>query len=904
MTIHDSYFDLCRKHIIKKDRDIVLLQVGSFYEAYSSPNGEGCAELLSEILNIHLTRKNTKCNFSEKNPKMAGLPIINLERHLNILLDNNYRVFIYQQSEDNPKDRFYRGCFTNNIRMDFESETSLYVKREKKIYSLYLEKFMINRNNIKLIQYKLSFAFLELNTAKMYFSEVIDDNFIRMTEQFFLQHNPDEILFYINEEFSQEEKDDIKNIYDFDFELIEYDNKKINFDEMEQIMNESFSKPPHNLHYYPESMMNMCHIIKHIRKYDPIQSKNLICDDNPWLMIKEKSIMNFNRDLYKELFIFDLKDERSVDSKKKLRSIFDMFSHGMNCMAKRKLARILNTPLTSVEEIEKRYNFIENASIENKHIFSHLIDLESFSLKWQRFSLNEKMVAKCLLVYKSLANIYPMTIDPMMKYIDSIWDLEKMQEGGEYFKNPSEKYKEWCEKYDNILDKFYTFQKENDSFSFVENNQDSYFSILTTKWNKLSSEKKDEFRIISSKNTIKHVMLKIFDSELFLLTAFQRKIKTYQKESFIQHSKDFFTKFGTSIISINETITNDSMYSVLKDFFTKNSYSKPVIIQNDNSFYRIENVRHPLLEKLYSDEVFVPFSSHLDSSHVNGNLIYGLNRSGKSTFMKSIATSIYLAQCGLYTPCSKLEYFPYLSMYSKLNHSDNLFKKQSLFFNEIFELKYILERIEAKRSLILLDELFQGTEIPSTVGLLLGLVDSFVKKEIQFVLSTHIHLISEIIENKYKQRIRISHFKMKDIDLLQTNHLVTDCANIFYDREIIEGSGDASYGIEIAEKLKLPLDIIEIAKHHRKYVHLEYDFEPNKKSKYHKDIIMKQCLLCNSRSNLEVHHIFQQKYFQDKANINGFEKNMKANLIVLCRKCHQITESSSSSTGNDLKEIV
>ena len=86
-------------------------------------------------------------------------------------------------------------------------------------------------------------------------------------------------------------------------------------------------------------------------------------------------------------------------------------------------------------------------------------------------------------------------------------------------------------------------------------------------------------------------------------------------------------------------------------------------------------------------------------------------------------------------------------MYSKLNHSDNLFKQQSLFYNEINELNFILQRMQGERSLVLLDELFQGTEIPSTVGLLLGLVDSFVDKKIQFILSTHIHLISEIIEN-------------------------------------------------------------------------------------------------------------------------------------------------------------
>lgn len=892
-TIHEIYFDLCKKHVTKKDRDIVLLQVGSFYEAYSSPSGEGCAEMLSEALNIHLTKKSNKHPFSEKNPKMAGIPTMNLERHLNLLLDNHYRVILYEQNPDNVKDRVYRGCFTKNIRMDFETETSLDLNRDKKIYSIILEKYQIIRNNIKLYQFKLSFAFLELNTAKMFFSETIDnDHYIRMIEQFFLQHHPDEMLFHIGPEFTEDEKKDLKNITDCCFEFVLYEKKKKKFVEMEDLMHECFTKPPHDLHLFPESMENMYYIIQHIREYDPVQTKNLICDDNPWLMMENHEMMKFNRDLYKELFIFDLKDERSMDSKKNYRSIFDLFSHSMNCMGKRKLARMLNSPITSAEEMEYRYSLIENCFVD-KNIYNNLIDLESYYLKWKRFTLNPKMVAKLLLVYQSLVKEYP-SLEFILKDIQSVWHLKKMMEGEEYFENPSEEYKVWCKEYDSVLEKFYQFEKENLNLTFVENNQDSYFTILTTKWNKLSSAEKDQFRIISSKNTLKQVMFKEFDSQLFVLAAYERKIKHYQKDYFVSTSESFFEKFGHLFISINQKISQDSMYSVLKDFFEKNSYIKPTVDNKESSFFQIENVRHPLIEKLFSDEVFVPFSSQLNSDR-NGHMVYGLNRSGKSTYMKSIATSLYLAQCGLYCPCSRLVFSPYFAMYSKLNHSDNLFKQQSLFYNEINELNFILQRMQGERSLVLLDELFQGTEIPSTVGLLLGLVDSFVDKKIQFILSTHIHLISEIIENTYKQRIQISHFQMNEINLIQSKTLVTDSANIFYNRKLLEGPGPATYGIEIAEQLQLPSEIIEKARYHRNYVHLEYDFEPNKKSKYNKDVLMKECALCHSRKNLQVHHIFQQKNFDQKNtnNIHGFQKNNKSNLLVVCQECHSFIENKS-----------
>lgn len=888
-TIHDSYFDLCKKHVVEKDRDIVLLQVGSFYEAYSSPEGYGCAELLSEALNLTLTRKSTKHPFSKKNPKMSGLPLMNLERHLNLLLDNNFRVVIYEQNPDNVKERIYRGCFTKNIRMDFPTETSLNIKTEKKVYSIFLEKYHVNRNRIKINQYKLSFAYLELNTAKIYLSETIDDHYVRMVEQFMLQHQPDELLFHVNANVNEEEKIEIATIFDRKFEFKTIDQPPM-MNEMETIIIDCFSKYPSDLFMYPESILNIYKIIKHIVEYDPIQTKNLICEDNPWLSMSKNKLVTFNRDLFKELFIFDLKDERSEESKKIYRSIFDLLSNSMNSMGKRQLARILNSPLTCPYEIEERLSLIDLCEM-NRKIYQDLIDFESYYIKWTRSTLHPKMVAKCLLAYKNISDFYPSLL-PFLKFIESVWNLESMSCGEEYFLSPSSDYQKWCDDYQNIVNKFQNFEFKNANLNFVFNKEDSYFIIQNTKWNKLTSDEKENFRIISSKNVIKHIMVKDLDTDLFLLVALGNKIETYKKNYFHEISMKIFQQYNDFLLNFNKTVANDSMYSVLKVFFQENAYSKPILKKDEEyASFEIENVRHPLLEKLFPDDVFVPFSANLNT-YRNGHLIYGLNRSGKSTFMKSIATSIYLAQCGLYTPCTKLELSPYHSVYSKLNHSDNLFKKQSLFFNEINEIKYILKRIHSQKSLLFLDELFQGTEIASTIGLLIGIIHSFVQKNIQFFLSTHIHLISDVIEKEFKKRIRISHFEMNDINLLHSNNLVSNSANIFYNRKLKEGSGNPIYGIEIASQLQLPDEIIQIAKSHRQHVTIEYNFKQNKISKYNKNIVMNECTICKSRKNLQVHHIYQQKHFDLNKNNNGFTMNNKQNLIVVCFDCHRNIESS------------
>ena len=105
-AIHDQYFDLCRT-IIESERDILFLQVGSFFEAYYYDN-VGSGQIVARELNIILTRKNSKKPLSDRNPYQAGIPIASIERHVNVLNDKNYNVYIYQQDDDNPKSRTFR----------------------------------------------------------------------------------------------------------------------------------------------------------------------------------------------------------------------------------------------------------------------------------------------------------------------------------------------------------------------------------------------------------------------------------------------------------------------------------------------------------------------------------------------------------------------------------------------------------------------------------------------------------------------------------------------------------------------------------------------------------------------------------------------------------------------------
>ena len=111
---------------------------------------------------------------------------------------------------------------------------------------------------------------------------------------------------------------------------------------------------------------------------------------------------------------------------------------------------------------------------------------------------------------------------------------------------------------------------------------------------------------------------------------------------------------------------------------------------------------------------------------------------------------------------------------------------------------------------------------------------------------------------------------------------------------MLEGSGPSQYGIEVAQQF-LNDKIIKDAFEYRKHIEFKYKFKmTNKVSRYNNTLLMVSCSICGCRDNLETHHIVQQQYFnKDNENIH-ISKNMKQNLIVLCRSCHRNVESSSS----------
>jgi len=350
------------------------------------------------------------------------------------------------------------------------------------------------------------------------------------------------------------------------------------------------------------------------------------------------------------------------------------------------------------------------------------------------------------------------------------------------------------------------------------------------------------------------------------------------KETFKLDIKYFYEEFGNILniwknrIAYIDFINSGALCAI------NNHYTKPIININNltHSYFKATELRHPIIEKINKNTNYVPHTIELGTNtNQNGILLYGINSSGKSTLMKSIGLNIILAQIGYYTASSYFEYYPYKSLFTRINSNDNMFKGLSSFMVEMMELMAILKRNNSN-TLIIGDEICKGTEEKSANIIVCYILETLSKSNSSFITATHLHNIANLESVKKINNIKIKHLK-----------LTYDSTNdiLIYDRDLLDGQGDSFYGLQVAKY------IMKDSFFNERTNEILQEYNNNiidKKSRYNKNIYMNCCEICKSQQKLESHHIIWQKDFNNNINKNNLflQKNSESNLVVLCSLCH------------------
>ena len=373
-----------------------------------------------------------------------------------------------------------------------------------------------------------------------------------------------------------------------------------------------------------------------------------------------------------------------------------------------------------------------------------------------------------------------------------------------------------------------------------------------------------------------------------------------QKISIIEYSKfllDLLDNFETKYLDIIKNVSEIDIYCTNAFNAFEYSYNKPSVIENDNSFLIAKDIRHPIVERIQTQNKYIendvclgiiPDNIQSSTSSSNGILLYGVNSSGKSTLMKSIGLNIIMAQAGMFVPSSSLIYSPYKHIFTRISGNDNIYKGMSSFTVEMTELKNILDRCN-KNSLILGDELCSGTESISALAIVASGILEILFKNGNFIFATHLHELCELDVIKSSE----------NINKIQIYHIHVDNdkdGNIIFNRKLTKGKGNSVYGLEICKFLKMPEDFLKNAEKIRKQLmDISGHIVEPKTSKYNSKLIVSGCGICGFIPNkgsipLDTHHIIYQQNQDENGfvtiNNTSFHKNEEYNLIPLCKKCH------------------
>ncbi len=204
----------------------------------------------------------------------------------------------------------------------------------------------------------------------------------------------------------------------------------------------------------------------------------------------------------------------------------------------------------------------------------------------------------------------------------------------------------------------------------------------------------------------------------------------------------------------------------------KYAYTFPSISKSEKPYIKASGLHHILLETPVSYDVELT---------VERNFLFltGANMAGKSTFIKAVGVSVYLAHLGLGVPAANMELSYFDGLLSNIQVVDNISKGESFFFNEVQRIKSTIEKIsDGKNWLILIDELFKGTNQQDAVKCSTTVIEGLRKmKNALFVLSTHLYEIGN--ELKKYENIQFHYFEtsVQDDQLLFSYQLKEGISN-------------------------------------------------------------------------------------------------------------------------------
>jgi len=927
--IHEYYSKL-----YGKGRTIILMQVGSFHEAYATDTDGLDLVSLAQELDVHCTRKNSNIPLSKTNPRMMGFPIHVTTNFIDKLIDINYTVVLIDQVTEPPNPK-------RMVVAIYSPATHIDKKSASKIKASYLVSIVIDKvRDTNMLCVGLAAYDMATGNGSVYetYSQQSDVLLGLDDANIFLENHPPReiVLDMCNDMIANFKMEDILGYLNIEpgntYHITKPYHNKISYQKklLEEIYNMNVNVDIIDmlgLQFLNWGRKSLVLLLDYVKGH---QMKLLEQLHIPTIFSSNKYLYLGNRAL------------EQLDGT----SLFNIINHTKTTIGKRFLMSQLSLPLIDINILNKRYEQI-NSIMSNNHmnrLVSYLEDVYDMDKLIRKLEINIINPNELYQIYLSIYQINKLSEFIVENKLDSLFDINKnmiketkkiqqyientfvltspgtingltfvnFTESDKSFYNNNihkelDKLQESIDTAQNFMtylvktlseyidDKVY-FKKNKDEESHLitlkYNDRDGHYLMITNrrcdilkknlskvtkiKVGTIEVETKDlEFIELPKSSNTKINCNKIKEISLDLVN-YKISMSKKLKEIFKKDMTEFNSNHGETLHLWSHKLAYIDFINSGAIGATMNHYTKPIINSKPSSYFKGKEMRHPIIEKLSTNTVYVPHDLELGyETEQNGILLYGINSSGKSTLMKSIGLNIVMAQMGYFVAATKFEYSPYVSLFTRICGNDNMFKGLSSFMVEMMELMAILKRNNSK-TLILGDELAKGTEFRSGIVIVSYMLEKLASTSSSFITATHLHDINKMDSIKNLKNVKTKHLKI-------TYDSVNDM--LIYDRHLLDGQGETFYGLQVAKFLmkdktfnERTLELLN-----------EYDnIQEVKTSKYNSNLYIDKCEICKATNKLETHHIVWQKDFTNDVNNSKYylHKNDTSNLVVLCMECH------------------
>ncbi len=779
--------------------EVLFFRLGDFYELFADD-----AEFVARELELTLTSRNK--GGGEDIP-MAGVPCKSAESYISQLINDGYRVAICEQTQD-------------------PSETSGLVDREVVRVitpgTVVDSELLEDKNNNYLAavvgeEDGYGFALVDVSTGEFATTQLDGSTKVNKIIDELSRINPAELL--VDETVKESE------------EIMSFINNYIN-----PILTEIGS----NFDYQGAYSLLTDH-------FGVVNLEGYGCEESPLAAEAAGAVLNFLVETQKrsldhinelstysttDYMVLDVNTRRNLELVETIRdketegSLLWVLDQTVTAMGGRKLRKWLEQPLLELDKIQDRLDSVEEIKNnvflkeEIKDLLKEVYDIERLIGKIIYGSANARdliSLKNSLIILPEIEEILAQfetgKLTALQEQLDKLTEITELIETaikedpptnlteGEIIKpgydeeldellEAMNKGKEW------VLD-LQEQERERtgiDSLKVGHNKVHGYYIEVTN--SNLDAVPDDYVRKQTLTNSERYITPELKEKESTILGA-QEESKDLEYELFVEVRNQVAEETERIQKSATVLAELDALVS-LAEVAINNGYTKPEVNHSDQ--INIDQGRHPVVEKMMAEEVFVPNDTYLDNQEDRFCILTGPNMSGKSTYMRQVALIILLAQMGSFVPAEAAELGIVDRIFTRVGASDDLTTGQSTFMVEMNEVANILNNA-TENSLIILDEVGRGTSTYDGLSIAWAVTEYITDQDklgAKSLFATHYHELTEI-EN-YLPGVKNYNVAVKE-----------EGEEVVFLHKIVPGEADESYGIEVAKLAGVPREVIDRA---------------------------------------------------------------------------------------------